>query len=165
MPPGSAGLTKSVRAHPRNTVPWLLAVPAVLALLLFHFLPIGVGAYFAFTDWDGLSHANWVGLQNFRGIAHDATARHALSHTLELAFCFVVLEGERLRGRAPSVELLGAEQLVHVELPVTLAERQDGLVTARFDAQTRVAPGDLVELSVNTPRLRFFDLATGRAIS
>ena len=74
-------------------------------------------------------------------------------------------EGERLRGRAASVELLGAEQLVHVELPVTAAERQDGLVTARFDAQTRVAPGDLVELSVNTPRLRFFDVATGRAIS
>src|SRR4051812_26854403 len=91
MPRGSAGLTKTLRAHPRSAVPWLLAVPAVLALLLFHFLPIAVGAYFAFTDWDGLSHARWVGLANFREIARDAAARGALSHTLELAFSFVLL--------------------------------------------------------------------------
>ena len=91
MPPGSAGLTKGARLHPRSAAPWLLAVPAFLALLLFHFVPIGVGAYFAFTDWDGLSHANWIGLQNFREIAHDAVVRHALWHTLELAFCFVIL--------------------------------------------------------------------------
>src|SRR3954447_10088347 len=91
MPPGSAGLTKAARSHPRSPVPWLLAVPAILALLLFHFLPIAVGAYFAFTDWDGLSHARWVGLAHFREIARDAAARHALWHTLELAFSFVIL--------------------------------------------------------------------------
>jgi multiple sugar transport system ATP-binding protein len=66
---------------------------------------------------------------------------------------------DRLRGHARSVELLGAEQLVRVEL------REDALVTARLDAQTRVAPGDLVEVGVNTARMRFFDLTTGRAIS
>jgi multiple sugar transport system ATP-binding protein len=82
-------------------------------------------------------------------------------------------EGERLRGRARSVELLGAERLVRVELPVTPVERDDArktksdnaLVTARFDAHTPVVPGDLVDLAVNTARLRFFDLTTGRAIS
>jgi len=59
--------------------------------LLFHFLPIGVGGYFAFTDWKGLAHASWVGLRNFREIANDATARGALWHTLELTGCFVVI--------------------------------------------------------------------------
>lgn len=72
-------------------MPWLLAVPALLGLLLFHFVPIGVGGYYAFTDWDGLTHARWVGLANFRAIASDATARGALWHTLELAGGFVVL--------------------------------------------------------------------------
>jgi len=71
-------------------VPWLLALPALLALLLFHFLPIGFGGYYAFTDWNGLRHASWVGLKNFREIVHDGTARGALWHTLELAGCFVV---------------------------------------------------------------------------
>ena len=71
-------------------MPWLLALPALLALLLFHFLPIGFGGYYAFTDWNGLRHASWVGLKNFREIVHDGTARGALWHTLELAGCFVV---------------------------------------------------------------------------
>src|SRR5262249_39943010 len=56
----------------------------------FHFLPIGFGAYYAFTSWNGDTHASWVGLANFREIARDAAARGALWHTLELAVCFVV---------------------------------------------------------------------------
>jgi raffinose/stachyose/melibiose transport system permease protein len=71
-------------------VPWLLALPALIALFAFHFVPIGFGAYYAFTDWNGLTHAHWVGLANFRAIARDAEARGALWHTLELAACFVV---------------------------------------------------------------------------
>jgi len=66
-------------------------MPALLALLLFHFAPIGVGSYYAFTDWNGLTHARWVGFANFRAIATDATARGVLWHTLELAGGFVVL--------------------------------------------------------------------------
>jgi raffinose/stachyose/melibiose transport system permease protein len=70
--------------------PWLLALPGLVALIAFHFAPIGFGAYSAFTDWNGLSHASWVGLRNFRDIADDVGARSALLHTLELAVCFVV---------------------------------------------------------------------------
>jgi raffinose/stachyose/melibiose transport system permease protein len=71
-------------------VPWLLAVPGIAALVLFHFLPIAVGGSYAFTDRT-LTHTNWVGLGNFREIADSGTARGALWHTLELAACFVVL--------------------------------------------------------------------------
>lgn len=72
-------------------MPWLLAVPALLGLVLFHFVPIVFGGYYAFTDWDGLTHARWIGLANFRAIAHDAATREILWHTLELAGCFVVV--------------------------------------------------------------------------
>jgi raffinose/stachyose/melibiose transport system permease protein len=72
-------------------VPWVLALPAFLGLLLFHFVPVAAGGYFAFTDWDLLSHANWVGLQNFRDVLDDGTARAALRHTIVLAFIFVVI--------------------------------------------------------------------------
>jgi len=66
---------------------------------------------------------------------------------------------ERLHGLARSAELLGAEQLVRIELG------DDTVVTARLDGQTRVAAGDRVELAVDTARVRFFDVATGRAIA
>jgi len=73
-----------------NRVPWALALPGLVALFAFHFLPIAFGAYYAFTSWNGLTHATWLGLANFREIARDTTARGALWHTLELAGCFVV---------------------------------------------------------------------------
>jgi hypothetical protein len=86
------------------------------------------------------------------------------------------------------VELLGAERLIQIQLDVrsvvvdevlevarnvdtTLAEEILGraksdkaLVTARFDAHTKVDPGDLTEVAVRVDRLHFFDLKTGQAI-
>jgi raffinose/stachyose/melibiose transport system permease protein len=74
-----------------DEVPWLLALPAVAALFAFHLVPVAFGGYYAFTDWDGLTHATWIGLRNFRDIAGDSVARDVVWHTLELAACFVVL--------------------------------------------------------------------------
>jgi len=71
-------------------VPWVLALPGLVAVFAFHYAPVGFGGYFAFTDWNGVTHASWVGLRNFREIFADRTARGALWHSLELAGCFVV---------------------------------------------------------------------------
>jgi multiple sugar transport system ATP-binding protein len=94
----------------------------------------------------------------------------------------------RLHGRIKFAELLGAERLLQIELeakPVVavevlevardadeaaaselLRESKSGraLAIARFDAHAGGDPGDLVELAVNTSRLQFFHLSTGRAI-
>jgi raffinose/stachyose/melibiose transport system permease protein len=90
--PKAAGRSTSGRLRHRRVqqVPWIFALPGFAAVLLFHFIPIGFGGYYAFTDWNGLTHAHWIGLQNFRDIAHNPTARGALWHTLILAFFFVV---------------------------------------------------------------------------
>ena len=79
-----------MRPTRRRQVPWALAVPGVAFLVAFHFAPIGFGSYYAFTSWNGLTHAHWIGLGNFREIFHNQMARGALWHTLELAGCFVV---------------------------------------------------------------------------
>jgi raffinose/stachyose/melibiose transport system permease protein len=79
-----------VRPRSWRQVPWLFALPGLAALAAFHYVPIGFGAYYAFTEWDGLTHASWIGLENFRDIFADRTARGALWHTLELAAVFVV---------------------------------------------------------------------------
>jgi raffinose/stachyose/melibiose transport system permease protein len=67
-------------------------VPAVVVVLALRYAATGAGAWYAFTDWDGISpHAHYVGLQNFRQIFSDPSSRGALEHTLELAVAFVVV--------------------------------------------------------------------------
>jgi raffinose/stachyose/melibiose transport system permease protein len=79
------------RRHAR-AVPWAWVVPALLVVFAFRYVATGAGAWYAFTDWDGLTaHARWVGLDNFRQIFEDAAPRGALEHTLELAFAFVAV--------------------------------------------------------------------------
>jgi raffinose/stachyose/melibiose transport system permease protein len=79
------------RRHAR-AVPWLWALPAVAVVLALRYVATGAGAWYAFTDWDGISpHADFIGLDNFRQIFSDPSSRGALEHTLELAFAFVLV--------------------------------------------------------------------------
>jgi multiple sugar transport system ATP-binding protein len=91
----------------------------------------------------------------------------------------------RLRGEALLVEALGAELLAHVAFPaqpLLVEDVREGIaddeaaltapatpegettILARFDAESTVRPGDLVELVVDPRRLHFFDLETGSGI-
>jgi raffinose/stachyose/melibiose transport system permease protein len=80
------------RTRSRRGAPWLWVVPAVAVVLALRYVATGAGAWYAFTDWDGISpHAEYVGLDNFREIFTDKTSRGALEHTLELAFVFVLV--------------------------------------------------------------------------
>jgi raffinose/stachyose/melibiose transport system permease protein len=73
------------------TASWLIAVPAVLAVLALLYGPTVAGALYAFTDWPGIGAAHWVGFRNFSDLAHDPAARGAVWNTLRLALGFVVL--------------------------------------------------------------------------
>ena len=88
-----AGAARPARARGRGgprRVTLLWTVPAVVLVLAAHYVAVGAGAWYAFTDWNGLKHARWIGLGNFREIFRDHAARGALEHTLLLAFAFVV---------------------------------------------------------------------------
>jgi multiple sugar transport system ATP-binding protein len=98
-------------------------------------------------------------------------------------------DGGRLRGRVQAVEVLGPEQLVHVEIdaePVLVEDVLEGLVDmeeaadlaeirtdtdgsratviARLDASASVRPDESIELAVDLRHLHFFDLGSGEAI-
>jgi multiple sugar transport system ATP-binding protein len=98
-------------------------------------------------------------------------------------------DGDRLRGIVRVVEALGPEQLAHVEVeakPVLAEEVIEGLVDleqadelaeilpdaegdqttliARLDASASVRPDDVIELSVDLPKLHFFELESGATI-
>lgn len=82
--------TRRRRGGPRR-ISWLLVIPAVFFLLGLHFVPIVMGGYVAFTDWNGLSDFHWIGLGNFRMLFHDSVTRGALVHSIELAAAFFVI--------------------------------------------------------------------------
>jgi raffinose/stachyose/melibiose transport system permease protein len=84
------GRLRSRRGGPRR-VPWWLAVPAVAFLLAYHFVAPLSAVWYAFTDWNGLGAAHWIGVDNFTQILHAPETRGALVHTLELALSLLVL--------------------------------------------------------------------------
>jgi multiple sugar transport system ATP-binding protein len=98
-------------------------------------------------------------------------------------------DGDRLRGIVHVVEALGPEQLAHVEVeakPVLADEVIEGLVdmeqadelaeilpdaegdqatiVARLNASASVRPDDVIELSVDLPKLHFFEIESGATI-
>ena len=44
--------------------------------------PSVAAVYYAFTDWTGFGHANFIGFQNFRDLLHDADFLAALRHNV-----------------------------------------------------------------------------------
>ncbi|MFG2957859.1 carbohydrate ABC transporter permease [Streptomyces sp. NPDC048291] len=69
---------------PRRTPPLVLAFVLVplLAEAVWVFWPALQGFYLALTKWDGVSPPQFVGLDNFREMAHDDVFRSALGHTV-----------------------------------------------------------------------------------
>jgi raffinose/stachyose/melibiose transport system permease protein len=73
-------------------VPLFWALPGFALAVALHFVAVGAGAWYAFTDWNGISaSANWIGLDNFREIFQSDVAQSALWHTLELTVVYVIL--------------------------------------------------------------------------
>jgi multiple sugar transport system permease protein len=69
---------------PRRTPPLVLAFVLVplLTEALWVFWPALQGFYLALTRWDGVSAPQFVGLDNFREMAHDDVFRSAAGHTV-----------------------------------------------------------------------------------
>jgi raffinose/stachyose/melibiose transport system permease protein len=69
---------------------WWWALPAVVAVVLIHYIATAGGAFYAFTDYTGIGDFNWIGLENFRQILDDPTMLGSLRNTLFLAFGFLI---------------------------------------------------------------------------
>ena len=50
---------------------YIFMLPVILGLLLFYLGPMIASLYFSFTEYDMLSPAEWVGLQNYRDLMDD----------------------------------------------------------------------------------------------
>ena len=74
--------------RPNAPLTWL--IPGAGFLVATHYIAVVAGAWYAFTDWNGLSTPNFVGFRNFEQIFGDSTARIAFVNTIVLALTFVV---------------------------------------------------------------------------
>lgn len=73
--------------------PWLLLVPALLAVGIVIFYPAISGSFLAFTDWNGLTRdRTFTGLENFRDLLRDRQALAALRNTLIIAGTVTVVQ-------------------------------------------------------------------------
>jgi multiple sugar transport system permease protein len=59
----------------------LFLAPSLIPLVLFLVVPMLASIGLSFASWDLLTHPRWVGLENYRGLAHDGEFHAALLHT------------------------------------------------------------------------------------
>jgi raffinose/stachyose/melibiose transport system permease protein len=84
-------------ARPRRTRPliqyghWWWALPAVVMVLLIHYIATAGGAFYAFTDYTGIGDYNFIGLENFQRIFENPALIGSIKNTLYLAFGFLIV--------------------------------------------------------------------------
>jgi raffinose/stachyose/melibiose transport system permease protein len=93
VPAAGGGLSaRSRRARPLISYGhWSWALPAILMVLLIHYIATAGGAFYAFTNWTGIGDFEFVGLDNFRRIVEDPSLIGSLKNTLFLAFGFLIV--------------------------------------------------------------------------
>jgi raffinose/stachyose/melibiose transport system permease protein len=94
---GSTAAGGGISSRPRQSRPlirygyWWWALPAIVMVLLIHYIATAGGAFYAFTDWTGIGDFNWIGLDNFQRIFEEPQLLGSLKNTLYLAFGFLIL--------------------------------------------------------------------------
>lgn len=79
------------KAWRRNKYRYILLLPAVIATLVFAYLPFA-GISIAFMDFDiidGFANSDWVGLQNFKDIFGDSEIWTIILRTLKYSFVLI----------------------------------------------------------------------------
>ena len=88
--PGSRAESRPRGIRHRVPLRWML--PALALMLAFHYVAVGIGSWYAFTDWNGVTaNADFIGLDNFIEALTDTAARASLFHTVAVATAFVIL--------------------------------------------------------------------------
>lgn len=77
--------------HRTNLIGWLFASPWAIGLLLFYAVPMLASIYFSFTTYSILQPGEFVGLNNYRDLFHDALFWKSIYNTVYFAVFFVPL--------------------------------------------------------------------------
>lgn len=70
---------------------WLFLAPVLLALLLVIIIPLIIGAYYSFTDWNGIKVGSFVGFENYIDSFKDKEFIASLWFTVKFSVVSVIL--------------------------------------------------------------------------
>src|SRR4051812_32871782 len=77
----------------RTEAAWAYALiaPMLIGFSIFFLIALGASLALSFTQWRIIESPSWIGLGNFRELAHDPDFRTALVNTLAITIPHVVL--------------------------------------------------------------------------
>lgn len=87
---GRIGSRRSARQG-RRIVPYLFILPAFLVYGAFLLYPLAKAVQLSLFDWDGLTLATFVGLDNYASVFVDQRLKDAFGHALVFVFFYAVL--------------------------------------------------------------------------
>ena len=119
-------MSKAARREERAG--FLFASPWLIGTLLFLIGPIIASLLLSFTDWNLISDAEWVGLENYRDMVGDRNFRQSIKVTLfyvVLAVPLFQVAGVGARA-APEPAAAGDVPVPHDPVPAGGAERRGG---------------------------------------
>jgi len=74
-----------------GATPWLFLAPALLIYTAFMLFPLGTAVQYSLYDWDGIGHAQFVGVANYSSVFTDPELYGSILHSLVLIVFFTVL--------------------------------------------------------------------------
>jgi raffinose/stachyose/melibiose transport system permease protein len=72
-------------------VGYLYLLPALVVFTAFVLVPIARAGWYSLYDWDGVTPATWVGLDNYADVVSDEDLRRAFLHALVMLFFYAAL--------------------------------------------------------------------------
>lgn len=70
---------------------WLFITPVLLSLSLVVILPVLMGFFYSFTNWNGLTFTEFIGFGHYRRLLEDEQFRQSLWFTFRFAFVSVIV--------------------------------------------------------------------------
>jgi raffinose/stachyose/melibiose transport system permease protein len=70
---------------------WLFLTPVLVSLFLVVLVPLGLGIFYSFTDWNGIQITAFVGFQNYIGIFQEKEFMDALWFTVKFSVVSIIL--------------------------------------------------------------------------
>ncbi|WP_411954266.1 carbohydrate ABC transporter permease [Alkalibacillus sp. S2W] len=70
---------------------WLFLTPVLFALITVVILPLGVGTYYSFTEWNGIETGDFIGFENYIKALQDERFIDSLWFTIKFSIASVIL--------------------------------------------------------------------------
>ncbi|GEN44592.1 carbohydrate ABC transporter permease [Alkalibacillus haloalkaliphilus] len=70
---------------------WLFLTPVLFALTTVVIIPLGVGTYYSFTEWNGITTGDFVGFENYINALQDQRFIDSLWFTIKFSIASVIL--------------------------------------------------------------------------